>query len=122
MPQLISFFGIFVLLGIAWLFSKHKKKINWKTIGVGVLMQFVFALIILKSPPGKAFFSFMNDVIIKLLSFSDEGARFLFGSLINNDSLGFIFAFQVLPTIIFFSSLMSVLYYLGIIQKFMVMQ
>jgi concentrative nucleoside transporter, CNT family len=119
-PQLISFFGIFVLLGIAWLFSKHKKKINWKTIGVGVLMQFVFALIILKSPPGKAFFSFMNDVIIKLLSFSDEGAKFLFGSLINNDSLGFIFAFQVLPTIIFFSSLMSVLYYLGIMQKFMV--
>ncbi|MCK4936600.1 MAG: hypothetical protein KAR84_07085, partial [Elusimicrobiales bacterium] len=120
MPQLISFFGIFVLLAIAWLFSKHKKKINWKTIGVGVLMQFIFALIILKSPPGKKFFQFMNDVIIKLLSFSDEGARFLFGSLINNDSLGFIFAFQVLPTIIFFSSLMSVLYYLGIIQKVMV--
>ncbi len=120
MPQLISFFGIFVLLGIAWLFSKHKKKINWKTIGVGVLMQFVFALIILKSPPGKQFFQFMNDVIIKLLSFSDEGAKFLFGSLINNDSLGFIFAFQVLPTIIFFSSLMSVLYYLGIIQKVMI--
>ncbi len=119
-PQLISFFGIFVLLGIAWLFSKHKKKINWKTIGVGVLMQFVFALIILKTSPGKTFFQFMNDVIIKLLSFSDEGAKFLFGSLINNDSLGFIFAFQVLPTIIFFSSLMSVLYYLGIIQKFMV--
>ncbi len=120
MPQLISFFGIFVLLGIAWLFSKHKKKINWKTIGVGVLMQFVFALIILKSPPGKKFFQIMNDIIIKLLSFSDEGAKFLFGSLINNDSLGFIFAFQVLPTIIFFSSLMSVLYYLGIIQKVMV--
>lgn len=119
-PQLISFFGIFVLLGIAWLFSKNKKKINWKTIGVGVLMQFIFALIILKSSPGKAFFKFMNDVIIKLLSFSDEGAKFLFGSLVNNDSLGFIFAFQVLPTIIFFSSLMSVLYYLGIIQKVMV--
>ena len=120
MPQLISFFGIFVLLAIAWIFSKNKKKINYKTIGVGILMQFVFALIILKSPPGKKFFQFMNDVIIKLLSFSDEGARFLFGSLINNDSLGFIFAFQVLPTIIFFSSLMSVLYYLGIIQKVMV--
>ncbi|MBU2530754.1 MAG: NupC/NupG family nucleoside CNT transporter [Elusimicrobia bacterium] len=120
MPQLISFFGIFVLLGIACAFSKHKKKINWKTIGVGLLMQFVFALIILKTPPGKKFFQFMNDVIIKLLSFSDEGAKFLFGSLINNDSLGFIFAFQVLPTIIFFSSLMSVLYYLGIMQKVMV--
>ncbi|MCG2726847.1 MAG: NupC/NupG family nucleoside CNT transporter [Elusimicrobia bacterium] len=120
MPQLISFFGIFVLLAIAWVFSKNKKRINYKTIGVGLLMQFIFALIILKTPPGKKFFQFMNDIIIKLLSFSDEGAKFLFGSLINNDSLGFIFAFQVLPTIIFFSSLMSVLYYLGIIQKVMV--
>lgn len=87
---------------------------------MGTLLQFIFALIVLKTTPGRMFFEFMNDVIIKLLAFSDEGARFLFGSLINNDSLGFIFAFQVLPTIIFFSSLMSVLYYLGIMQKIVV--
>jgi len=118
--RFVSILGIFVLFAIAWIFSKHKRKINYRTVIVGTLLQFIFALIVLKTTPGRMFFEFMNDVIIKLLAFSDEGARFLFGSLINNDSLGFIFAFQVLPTIIFFSSLMSVLYYLGIMQKIVV--
>lgn len=112
----ISFIGMFALIAIAWIFSKNKKAVNLKTVAAGMMLQIVFALIVLKSPPGRAFFQFMNDVIIKLLSFSDEGAIFLFGNLINNESLGFIFAFQVLPTIIFFSSLMSVLYYLGVMQ------
>lgn len=116
----ISFIGMFALIGIAWIFSKNKKAVNLKTVVAGMLLQIVFALIVLKSPPGRAFFQFMNDVIIKLLSFSDEGAKFLFGNLINNESLGFIFAFQVLPTIIFFSSLMSVLYYLGVMQLIVV--
>lgn len=116
-PRIISFFGMFVLLGIAWLFSKNRKAINYKTVATGLGLQLGFALLILKFPPGRKVFQFLNDVIIKLLSFSDEGAKFLFGSLINNDSLGFLFAFQVLPTIIFFSSLMAVLYYLGIMQK-----
>jgi len=118
--RFVSILGIFVLFAIAWIFSKHKRKINYRTVIVGTLLQFIFALIVLKTTPGRMFFEFMNDVIIKLLAFSDEGARFLFGSLINNDSLSFIFAFQVLPTIIFFSSLMSVLYYLGIMQKIVV--
>jgi len=117
MERLISFIGIFVLIGIAWLFSKNKKAINYKTVLMGVLIQFIFALGVLKFPLGRKFFQLMNDVIIKVISFSDEGAKFIFGNLINNQSLGFIFAFQVLPTIIFFSSLMSVLYYLGIMQK-----
>ncbi|PKN01073.1 MAG: NupC/NupG family nucleoside CNT transporter [Elusimicrobia bacterium HGW-Elusimicrobia-1] len=112
----ISFIGMFALIAIAWIFSKNKKAVNLKTVAAGMMLQIIFALIVLKSPPGRAFFQFMNDVIIKLLSFSDEGAIFLFGNLINNQSLGFIFAFQVLPTIIFFSSLMSVLYYLGVMQ------
>jgi CNT family concentrative nucleoside transporter len=107
---------MFALIAIAWIFSKNKKAVNLKTVAAGMMLQIIFALIVLKSPPGRAFFQFMNDVIIKLLSFSDEGAIFLFGNLINNQSLGFIFAFQVLPTIIFFSSLMSVLYYLGVMQ------
>lgn len=118
--KIISFLGIFVLLFIAWLFSKNKKAINYKTVLAGTLIQLVFALLVLKFPPGRKFFQIMNDVIIKIISFSDEGAKFIFGNLINNDSLGFIFAFQVLPTIIFFSSLMSVLYYLGIMQKIVV--
>lgn len=112
----ISILGMFAMLLIAWIFSKNKRAINYKTVIMGTSLQIIFAVLVLKSPPGRMFFQFMNDVIIKLLSFSDEGARFLFGSLINNQSLGFLFAFQVLPTIIFFSSLMSVLYYLGVMQ------
>lgn len=117
MEKLISVLGMFMMLAIAWVFSKHKKAINYKTVIMGTLIQLIFAVLVLKTLPGRKFFQFMNDVIIKLLSFSEEGAKFLFGSLINNQSLGFIFAFQVLPTIIFFSSLMSVLYYLGVMQK-----
>ncbi len=112
----ISILGMFVMLSIAWIFSKNKKAINYKTVFMGTILQIIFAVVVLKSPPGRAFFSFMNDIIIKLLTFSDEGSKFLFGGLINNESLGFIFAFQVLPTIIFFSSLMSVFYYLGVMQ------
>ncbi len=115
--RIISFFGMFAFLGIAWAFSKNRKAINYKTVAMGTLLQLIFAVLVLKVPLGRKFFQVMNDVIIKLLSFSDEGAKFLFGSLINNESLGFLFAFQVLPTIIFFSALMGVLYYLGIMQK-----
>jgi len=117
MEKIISFLGIFVLLGVAWIFSKNKKAINYKTVFMGMLIQIIFAFLVLKFPLGRKFFELMNDVIIKIISFSEEGARFIFGNLVNNQSLGFIFAFQVLPTIIFFSSLMSVLYYLGIMQK-----
>ncbi len=116
-PKLVSLLGMFVMIGIAWAFSKNRKAINWKTVATGTGLQLVFAVIVLKVPLGRQVFQFMNDVIIKVLSFSDEGARFLFGSLVNNQSLGFLFAFQVLPTIIFFSSLMAVLYYLGVMQK-----
>lgn len=117
MERLISFVGIFVLIAIAWIFSKNRKAINYKTVATGLVIQIIFALLVLKFPPGRKFFEIMNDVIIKVISFSTDGAKFIFGNLIDNQSLGFIFAFQVLPTIIFFSSLMSVLYYLGIMQK-----
>ncbi|OGR75387.1 MAG: Na+ dependent nucleoside transporter domain-containing protein [Elusimicrobia bacterium GWC2_64_44] len=116
-PKLIGFFGIFVLLGIAWLASKNKKAINYKTVGAGLLLQVTFAVIVLKLPWGRYFFATMNDIIVKLLSFSDKGAEFVFGSLVTNPSMGFIFAVRVLPTIVFVSALMSVLYYLGIMQK-----
>jgi len=117
MERLISFFGMFVMLGIAWLFSKNRKAINYKTVAMGTLIQVVFAIIVLKVPLGRKFFEIVNSVVIKMLSFSDEGAKFIFGGLVNNPSLGYIFAFQVLPTIIFFSALMSLAYYLGIMQK-----
>lgn len=116
-PKIIGFFGVFVLLGIAWLASKNKKAINYKTVAAGLLLQITFAIIVLKLPIGRYFFATMNDVIVKLLSFSDKGAEFVFGSLVSNPAMGFIFAVRVLPTIIFVSALMSVLYYLGIMQK-----
>jgi len=116
-PKIIGFFGVFVLLGIAWLASKNRRAINYKTIGAGLLLQFTFAVIVLKLPIGRYFFATMNDVIVKLLSFSDKGAEFVFGTLVSNPSMGFIFAVRVLPTIIFVSSIMAVLYYLGIMQK-----
>ncbi|HBB66608.1 MAG: Na+ dependent nucleoside transporter domain-containing protein [Elusimicrobia bacterium GWA2_56_46] len=117
MERLISFFGMFALLGIAWLFSKNKRSINYKAAAGGLILQVIFGALVMEIPAGQKAFMFINSVIIKLLSFTDEGAKFVFGGLINNQSIGFIFAFQVLPTIIFFSSLMSVLYYLGIMQK-----
>ena len=117
MERLVSFFGMFVLLGVAWLLSRNKKHINYKAVASGVILQIVCGVLIMKVPLGQKFFMKINDVIVKLLMFTDEGSKFLFGNLIHNQSLGVIFAFQVLPTIIFFSSLMSVLYYLGIMQK-----
>jgi len=108
---------MFAILGIAWLFSKNKKAINYKAIAAGTLLQILLGALIMRVPLGQRFFLFLNDVIVKLLSFTNEGSRFVFGGLVDNPSLGFIFAFQVLPTIIFFSSLMAVLYYLGIMQK-----
>ena len=119
--QLISFCGMIVLVAIAWVFSKHKKRISWRTVFCASGIQIVFAVLVLKTSYGQWFFKQMNNVIVKLLSFQQEGAVFVFGILGippgETGSLGMFFAFQVLTTIIFFSSLMSILYHLGIIQK-----
>jgi len=112
-----GFLGIIVMLSIAVAFSFNRRKINWRIVGLGILLQFIFAIIVLKTTQGKAFFKFFNDVILKILSFSDTGASFIFGNLGSNTSIGAYFAFSVLPTIIFFSSMISVLYYLGVMQK-----
>lgn len=115
----MSFLGTFALLGLGWLFCpvRLKKRINWRTVAWGSALQIIFAILVLKTPPGRAFFRFMNDVIVKLLSFTTDGARFVFGDLaVAQPPWNFVFAFQVLTTIIFFSSLMSVLYYLGVMQ------
>ncbi len=119
--QVVSLFGTALMIGAGWLLCRDKKHINWKPVLWGCALQFIFALIVLRTTPGRWFFAGMNDVIVKLLSFQQEGAKFLFGSLGISPggagSMGFFFAFQVLTTIIFFSSLMSVLYYLGVMQK-----
>lgn len=123
--------GIILLLGIAFLLSNNKKKINWRLVGGGLTLQIVFAFLILKgeylrsifSPLGwvKDFFSGVSYFFVVLLNFTTEGAKFVFGNLAigpgQPGTLGSFFAFQVLPTIIFFASLMSILYYLGVMQK-----
>lgn len=114
MNQLISFLGIGLFILIAWLVSENRKKVNFRIVLNGLLMQFVFALLILKTTPGRWFFEFIGRGFNKIVSFADAGAQFVFGGLLENYS----FALSVLPTIIFFSSLLSVLYYFGIVQFF----
>ncbi|MEA3495290.1 MAG: nucleoside transporter C-terminal domain-containing protein [Bacteroidota bacterium] len=110
--------GIFVLIFIAFLISDNKKKINWRIPAVGILMQLTFAIGVLKIAFIRNAFDGVSSFFVQLLAFTREGSLFLFGSLIENtESFGYIFAFQVLPTVIFFSALTSVLYYYGILQK-----
>lgn len=105
------------MLLIAYGLSNNKRKIPWRVIICGTLLQIVFALLVLKTVPGRAVFETAGDAIRRTLDFTNEGSKFVFGSLVTNtESFGFIFAFRVLPTIIFFSSLMAVLYYFGIMQ------
>ncbi|MFA6596299.1 MAG: nucleoside transporter C-terminal domain-containing protein [Ignavibacteriaceae bacterium] len=121
--------GLTLLLGIAFLFSNNKKKINWRLVRNGLAIQIIFAVFILHSEMLRGWFfplgwvkdtvNFFGGIVVSLLGFTMEGAKFVFGKLAENngpDSIGFFFAFQVLPTIIFVSSLTSVLYFLGILQ------
>lgn len=139
--RMISFFGIFVLLGIAWLLSNNKRKISFRVVGWGLFLQMFFPILILKTGPGQAVFFYAKAAIIKLLGFTDAGASFLFGNIYRGEQgivsqlrgpgpfqlrdgltgnfvdIGIIFAFHILPTIIFFASLMGILYHLGLMQK-----
>ncbi len=118
--NIVSFIGIFVLMLIAWLFSSDRKRINWRLIIWGVSLQMVFALFIFVFPPGAKLFLWINGLVVKVMGSAMAGTQFLFGRLAippgEDDSLGFFLAFQGLPTIIFFSALMSILYYTGIMQ------
>ena len=109
-------FGLVVLIGITWLFSTNRRAIDWKLVATGLLLQISFAALVLLVPGGRDVFDSLGKGFVKVLSFVNEGSTFIFGNLMNIDSYGFIFAFQVLPTIIFFSALMGVLYHLGVMQ------
>ncbi|MFD0835133.1 NupC/NupG family nucleoside CNT transporter [Mariniflexile aquimaris] len=109
--------GMFVLLLISFILSKNRRAINWKTIGFGLLAQLLLAIGVLKIPFVQSIFAFVGQLFVKTLDFTRAGSEFLLGGLMNMDSYGFIFLFQVLPTIIFFSALTSLLFYLGVIQK-----
>ncbi|MFT5076434.1 MAG: CNT family concentrative nucleoside transporter [Saprospiraceae bacterium] len=110
--------GMFSLLFISFLFSSNRRAINWKTVGIGLTIQLIIAIGVLKISFIQNTFEFVGKIFVKILEFTQAGSKFLFeGLVIDMDTFGFIFAFQVLPTIIFFSALTSVLFYLGIIQK-----
>ncbi|MXX74689.1 MAG: NupC/NupG family nucleoside CNT transporter [Holophagales bacterium] len=105
--------GLLVIPGIAWLLSTNRFRVRWRTVVTGIAIQFVLALLILKTAPGEVFFEWATRAVTAFLAFADDGSRFVFGQ-------GFDlvpFAFRVLPTIIFFSSVVAVLYHLGVIQR-----
>jgi concentrative nucleoside transporter, CNT family len=128
--RLLSVLGLVTMLVLAWLLSVDRRLVQWRVVGWGMGLQLLFALLILKTPLGVAVFATLNDVVLALLQFTNEGARFLFGNLVEwtvpvrspEGTVGLVaetgasFAFSVLPTIIFFSSLMTVLYHVGIMQ------
>ena len=122
MFNLVSFAGIFILMAFAWLLSSNRKVVNWRVIIWGCILQLVFAVFIFVLPAGADLFMFINNILIKVIDVASSGTKFLFGRLAlppgttnewGEESLGFIFAVQVLPQIIFFASLMAVLYYIG---------
>ena len=108
--------GMLTLLFIAYIFSSNRKNINWKTVGIGLSVQLLLAVGVLKVPFVRSIFEFVGEVFISILNYTRAGSEFLFGGLMNISSYGFIFVFQILPTIIFFSALTSLLFYLGVIQ------
>jgi len=111
--------GILFLLGVAYLLSTHKKAIRWKTILIGLSLQFILAFGVLRVEWVKSFFNVLGGFFTAVLEFTESGSAFLFGNLINvsEPAIGYVFAFQILPTIVFFSALTSILYYLGVVQK-----
>ncbi len=112
MERLVSLLGLFLMVGLAWAMSSHKKRVSPRVVIGGMLLQFVFALLVLKTNEGRALFDQLGDVFRAMLGYVDAGSEFVFGERFEE----FYFAFKVLPTIIFFSSLMAVLYYIRVMQ------
>ena len=124
--NLVSFTGIFILLLFAWLLSADRRNVNWRVIIWGISIQLIIAVFIFIVPIGSRVFILVNDIVVKILNSATAGAKFVFGPLAlapgetgdsGEKSLGFILAFQSFPTIIFFSALISILYYFNIMQR-----
>jgi concentrative nucleoside transporter, CNT family len=113
--------GLAAVTAMAFLFSASKRSINWRLVATGIVLQFLFAFVVLKTDVGRVVFSEVSRLFVFLFSFAADGAQFVFGPLARGPeqtgSIGFIFAFQVLPTIIFFASFMGICYYLGVMQR-----
>jgi CNT family concentrative nucleoside transporter len=112
MERFISFCGLFVMIGLAWLMSSHKRKFPWRVVAGGLALQLGFAFLILKTGPGRRFFDGVDGVFNKLMDCVDAGSSFVFGEGFQEH----YFAFRVLPSIIFFAAFMQVLYYVGVMQ------
>lgn len=124
--NLVSLAGIFIIIAFAWLLSPQKKQINWQLLFWGIGLQFIFAAFIFWVPFGSKFFLFINDLVVKVLESAAEGTKFVFGPLAlppgatdesGAQSIGFIFAFQALPSIVFFSALVNLLYYFNVMPR-----
>ena len=109
--------GMAFLIFVSFLLSNNKKAINWKATGFGLLIQLILAVGVLKVKWVQEIFEFAGKIFVKILEFTMEGTKFLFGDLVSLDNFGNVFVFAILPTVIFFAALTSVLFYLGIIQK-----
>lgn len=112
--RLMSLVGLFAMVGIAWLMSRHRRAVPWRAIGWGMGLQLLFGVLVLKTRAGLLIFSVLNDAVIALLEFTAKGTEFVFGDYVSER---FTIALNVLPTIVFFSALMTILYYLGVMQK-----
>ncbi|MDX1492932.1 MAG: nucleoside transporter C-terminal domain-containing protein, partial [Longimicrobiales bacterium] len=128
--------GLVVLLGVAWLLSTNRSRVSWRIVGWGLGLQIVFALVVLRTPLGVMAFEAVNSVVAAVLHYGEQGGRFVFGNLVSDEvpvgtmsdggfvqtpgqvaRTGGFFAFRILPNIIFVASLMTVLYYLGVMQR-----
>lgn len=112
--RLISFFGLFAMVGIAWLLSKHRDRVPWRVVAWGIGLQVSFGLLVMKTALGLRVFAVLNDLVLALLGFTAQGTHFIFGDFATEK---FTIAINVLPTLVFFSSLMTILYHLGIMQR-----
>ena len=110
--RFVSFVGLFAMVALAWLISEKRQRVSLRVVAGGLLLQFVFAILVLKTEPGRQTFMYIGHLFTALLSYVDAGSEFVFGERFRE----FYFAFKVLPAIIFFSSLMAVLYYLRVMQ------
>ena len=112
--RLISLVGLLAMVGIAWLLSKDRDRVSWRLVGWGVALQLTFGVVVMKTEAGLWVFSVLNDVVLALLGFTAKGTEFIFGGFASEE---FTIAINVLPTLIFFSALMTMLYHVGFMQR-----
>lgn len=117
MYRLVSLAGLIVMVGVAYALSTARKQVKWKPVGIGISLQLLIGIAVLKTVPGRAFFSWAQTLVTRITAYSDAGASFVFGSLASDGGVGYVLAFRVLPTLIFVGAVSGILYHFGIMQK-----